>query len=733
MSQAARWTGRALLALSLMLVPVLGACDWPYPPVVGDGFVDETAFRARQLEFLQYATTGAPSFDSPTLALSYLARTRAEPGWDPGFTFPQDAFASSFAKIENFEDTADFGALYLLNILLDFRGHPMLPQALVDRIESTLLGMKMWYDQPTPPGVIDNNYYWSENHQIIFHTIEYLLGQEYPDEIFPNDGRTGREHMAHARALMEDWFDLRARFGFTEWHSDVYYQKDVVPLATLVEFADDPEVRTKAAMVLDLVLFDLAAHSLRGNNGVTHGRSYKKDKTKATDQDVFGVSKLLFDETSLDWNGRSEAGATFLAKAQRYRLPEAILRIAKSREVSVDRNRMSVPLDEFEPITANPQHPLGLSYDDLPLWWGAAALTAWQVVPLTLSTFNQFDLWETEHFRDFQPLRDLVGENVPLAQAVALGLARVLSFGLLTEVNTYTYRTPDFMLSTAQDWRKGSRGYQNHSWQATFDERAIVFTTHPGRLPPVSSNWGDDNEPGPSYWTGEASNPRSAQHENVAIHIYAPQYLQMPPPATAFSRYENFTHAYFPQDRFDEVVRDGHWTFGRRGEGWIALYSWRTPEWLDYAGTGLATDGMVQPFDLRAPGGPDNVWIVECARASDWNGDFAAFRAAVLGSRVEVTSLGAPPAGAASAGFSVVYESPSQGLVRFGWNEDFEVAGEVMPLSDYPRLSNPWAEQPYDSHRVVIMDEPSLGTGHGVAIDFEQGTRKVFGPAPAQP
>ncbi len=52
-------------------------------------------------------------------------------------------------------------------------------------------------------------------------------------------------------------------------------------------------------MVLDLLLFDIALHIQKGNDGATHGRSYMKDKSVATDQDIFNLSKLLFDDTAL--------------------------------------------------------------------------------------------------------------------------------------------------------------------------------------------------------------------------------------------------------------------------------------------------------------------------------------------------------------------------------------------------------------------------------------------------
>jgi hypothetical protein len=725
-------------AVALALAPaLLGVrCDGILQgPILGPGDMEEAAFHARQLAYLRYATQ-VSSPGSVTNVINHLERRLVDPPYAPPFVVPADAYDARFAKLSRLEDTSDFDMLYLLNLWLGYRDDPALAPGLVAKIEDAILSFKYWYTEPTPDGLIqDDMYYWSENHQIIFHTLEYLAGQSFPDRVFTNDGRTGSEKQAHARALILDWIDLRARFGFNEWHSDVYYQKNVTPLLTLVEYAEDEEIRTRAAMALDLVLFDIASHSFRGNYGVTHGRSYKKDKTKSVDQDTYGLSKLLFDDSPEDWNGDGEPGATLLSRAKRYRPPEAIRRIATSRETSVDQQRMNLFVNELEPMKEEPVAPAGFSYSDpalLPLWWGMGALTPWQLIPLTLESLDGYNLWHTTNFKPFAPFQDIVSGNPPLAQAFAFGLRRTANLGLLREVHTYTQRTADYMLSTAQDYRAGSRGAQYHSWQATLGPRAIVFTTHPGLPPAQSDSWGDDNEPGPGYWTGEASMPRSAQHENVAIHLYAPQYVEDGGFLRDLSRQQLLTHAFFPQDRFDEVVQEGHWVFGRSGDGYVALYSWRDAAFLDYTGKDWATDGMTLPFDLVAAGGPDNVWIVECGRQMDW-GSFEAFRAAVAGSAVTVTPLGNHAANVVSKGFSVRYTSPSQGLMTFGWAEPLTVGGAPVAIDGPLRFDNPWAQQGFDTRRTLVLDEPSLATGFGVFLDFEKGIRTTFGPPVSQP
>ncbi|MBN1580304.1 MAG: hypothetical protein JXA89_06350, partial [Anaerolineae bacterium] len=62
-------------------------------------------------------------------------------------------------------------------------------------------------------------------------------------------------------------------------------------------------------------------------------------------------------------------------------------------------------------------------------------------------------------------------------------------------VNKVTYKTPDFMLCSAQDYNPGQPGYQQHIWQATLSPEAAVFVTHP----PCCSEEGSHR---PNFWHG---------------------------------------------------------------------------------------------------------------------------------------------------------------------------------------------------------------------------------------
>lgn len=82
--------------------------------------------------------------------------------------------------------------------------------------------------------------------------------------------------------------------------------------------------------------------------------------------------------------------------------------------------------------------------------------------------------------------------------------------------------------------------------------------------------------------------PRAAQHWNVLVCIH---YV---PPQDPFP----FSHAYFPKDTFDEVVKKEHWICARKADGYLTLYSQNTTHWLQ--------DKEGNNSELRADS-PDNI------------------------------------------------------------------------------------------------------------------------------
>ena len=185
-------------------------------------------------------------------------------------------------------DCADFRLVCVLRSLCDFSG--LISEETLSRMKRTVLGFKYAMDEPGR----DSMCYWSENHQLIFAACEYLAGQLYPEETFTNNGRTGRQHMQKAQARLERWFEERFTLGFTEWHSNTYYEEDAAPLSLLIDCARDPKIASRAAMLLDLLLQDMALHSFEGFFSAASGRCYERQKKDPKAQDTLDIAAKAF-------------------------------------------------------------------------------------------------------------------------------------------------------------------------------------------------------------------------------------------------------------------------------------------------------------------------------------------------------------------------------------------------------------------------------------------------------
>ncbi len=701
--------------------------------------------RARQADFLTHACAIPFNGRDSMHLLAHLACAQRLGFPDvPADAVAEDAFDGVFEKMYRLKDTSDFDATRLVNLLYAVGDHPALPLTLRARIEEALLSFKYWYSDPTPDRtfneepVVDNMWYWSENHILIFRTVEFLMGQRFPDETFAVTGQTGSWHRDRARAEIMKWLQERARWGFSEWHSDVYYNWDMNPLISLIEWSKDAEIVHRAAMVLDLFWLDVALHIHRGNFGVTHGRSYIKDKPAAVKQDTFWATKLFFDDTVIDWADPAPGSTVLFARSEKYAMPYAIRAVARHDAPFEDRERMNLPLPETPPTAWDDpvqDPPYGLAYDEanLPLWWSMGGMTSWPILPVTLDVATRYDLWQGQlssvsliaGILDLtQPVDALMQDIFPLYQA----FWRVINSGLISEVHTKTFRTPHAMLSSAQDYRKGSMAMQVHAWQATLSESAVVFTMLPGKLPvaegspmPDTWDWQKSDENGSGYWTGDGALPRIGQHRDVAVILYAPQFMAKPLGLDQFD-YRDETHAYFPHAHFDEVVQEGQWTLGRKDGGYVGLWSHRPTHWREGQPEVFENGGL--PFDLVADGA-QNAWVVQIGDVDEW-GSFEAFRSALTAADVQAEPVADGDDDGFDDGFAVTYQAPGRGTVTFSWHDPLIVDGAEIPLRWGWRFDNPFLKTRFDATRY-----DTAADGHRLFLDFNSGARLAT-PAPGR-
>lgn len=371
-----RWTVRYALK---------GLQAWVGAPA-GDAFIDTLSADAR-VDLLEdlFGRDGVPAeFKFPTFSRTGIYWWRA--------VIKSHCIEHCFAL----KDTADFHSTDLIRLLMLFGDDTRIDQRVRDGARLALRYLKYWLDQPPaakPDGssISEEMTFWSENHQILFAQSELLAGLLMPDAPFPRAGlradgspQTGIDHVPGALARAEHWLDNRLRFGFAEWNSPSYYNEDLTPLFNLADYCARPwpnltppqrgaldRTGVKAAMVLDLIVFDFARFTCRGSFGVTAGRAYWSAKAYGWQQSVGNIIEMLFG-TRGDYQ-ETEPGAVALATST-YVVPEALLGIGLDRRYLdrdqhfIDRSRVSIGFDDAG------QYGIGFdSDDDIVFWWGLGA------------------------------------------------------------------------------------------------------------------------------------------------------------------------------------------------------------------------------------------------------------------------------------------------------------------------------------------------------------------------
>ena len=264
-------------------------------------------------------------------------------------------------------------------------------------------------------------------------------------------------------------------------------------------------------------------------------------------------------------------------------------------------------------------------------------------------------------------------------------------------VNKVTYRTPDYMLCSAQDYHPGEKGQQEHIWQATLGPSAVVFVNHPACM-------SEERAHRPNFWHGNYVLPRVVQWKDVLMAIH-----KLPN-----DDWLGFTHAYFPVYEFDEhVIRDG-WAFARKGGG--------PPSSGEDAPSGEGTSSSEEPppdegrpsagylaltaaqgLELieRGPAayrelrsyGQHNVWMCLMGRQAT-DGTFEAFQEKVLALDVHFEESG-------------VRCSTLRGeALSFAWEGPLLVNGKEQPITGFGHYENPYcvADVPADQMDIHYGD-----------------------------
>ncbi len=200
-------------------------------------------------------------------------------------------------------DCSDFAMHGVLRFYAKYASRPEVTAQTREKIRNCILNFKYWVDEPGKSLMFTR----SENHEMLFYSAEYVAGMLFPTDIFTNSGQNGLFHALKGRINAEHWIREKGVYGFTEWHSNTYYEEDVLALLTIWDFGEENGLlRQLAKQLLDEIMLFIASNSSHGIMATTHGRCYETalmhPETEAMSRlnwVLFGEPKRLTDSMSI--------------------------------------------------------------------------------------------------------------------------------------------------------------------------------------------------------------------------------------------------------------------------------------------------------------------------------------------------------------------------------------------------------------------------------------------------
>ena len=629
--------------------------------------------------------------------------------------------AGAIERIDMREDCADFTAAGLIRFYLE--NEHRLAEVNKEEIKKCLTGFKYWMDQYD--GRADSMCHWSENHQILFATTEYLAGCEWPDATFA-DGKDGAAHRELALERIEAWMYQRYYYGFNEYYSNNYYPEDIAPMANFIQFAAPEEAESVERMkiVMDLIWIDIAtqSYSYTDKDGNTQyafvsasGRMYMDNKSSDDTGNRLRPYINLVLENGDDYltvDNRFFVCFRRMYESGAYEVPEVIKEIfLDTAEERVVKSSNGLTLAELKE-----KGFIGQSVEQIMMQMGMEAFSNSEVIDNSIKYLRKNKLFNNEFLNDFKLV------NLwPLTLTGSLGfLSGILNPSTdgkaIQRANVYTYRTEYYSMSTAQEHFAGDYADQHHISVSTVSGNISVYNAQPMR-----------NSSRGQYWVGYGRLPYSVQDGSVNISIYTiPSKTGLLEPHVV-----DYTHAYFPAGLFDEVniehLSDGY-IFARKGDTYVMMLALSDGEsTLMYKNNmpGVSEDDILTDmskikdnvremieesgdlrYDLILSGGENHAWITELSSVKE-DGSFDAFVARILANDVSFDDM------------TVKYNSDNKSF-DVKYSEYFKLNGETVD-TNYARYESVYVGGKVEREAEIIS--LSFG-GKTLTLNFKEGTRE---------
>ncbi|SEN58609.1 hypothetical protein SAMN04488003_1227 [Loktanella fryxellensis] len=195
---------------------------------------------------------------------------------------------AALPRIDACWDCADFA---LVPLIWCRQAWPdLLGTDLCARIDATIVGYRYWMDEPGN----DVQWYFSENHALLFHTAAHLGGALLPDATFVRSGRSGADQSDTGKARLMAWFDHFEAWEMAEFNSAPYFPIDLKGLTALYALSPDATLRARAKAGIERLIEIVANSAHKGVLTAAQGRSYEHTLRASTTLELSAMARMLW-------------------------------------------------------------------------------------------------------------------------------------------------------------------------------------------------------------------------------------------------------------------------------------------------------------------------------------------------------------------------------------------------------------------------------------------------------
>lgn len=173
-----------------------------------------------------------------------------------------------------------------------------------EKIDYAILNFRYWMDEPGN----DVQWYFSENHALLFHTAAYLAGSALPQAHFVRANRSGRDQAAAGKQRVLDWLSHFEACEMAEWNSVPYFPVDLKGLTALAALAPDADIAARSRRAIQRLIEQIARSAHQGMLTASQGRSYEHTLRAGRSLELAAISRLLW--------GKGNYGCRFHALPQ---------------------------------------------------------------------------------------------------------------------------------------------------------------------------------------------------------------------------------------------------------------------------------------------------------------------------------------------------------------------------------------------------------------------------------